>query len=294
MGSVALTVCERGYLDRFEKTLDMLADSNFENVLDYNISALLRSVEAMVSDVNVVKAIVRESNGTVLASCEHPGPDNGKVTLRRLISKAGVVVGIVELDIREKPAYGWLGLEGIIILVLLVLLGAVGFVLLAFLRRNGMSLWGSFMNRAEASSRGAGGQWTISPAMEEKLKTIIAYIEANYRREISREGLAVMVGVNADNLGRYFKLYAGKRIGDYINDLRIGAAISMLVESDQTISTIAASVGFDCIGTFNRVFKSAMGMSPVEYRMCKGRRRREGFSHFLISIYRRMRNLVYQ
>jgi serine/threonine protein kinase/YesN/AraC family two-component response regulator len=101
---------------------------------------------------------------------------------------------------------------------------------------------------------------------KEKLLKVIEYINENYTSDISREGLAAYINIHPDNLGRYFKLFFGKKISDYINELRIKETAKMLKETDKSITQIALSVGFEGINTFNRVFYKIMGTTPKNYR----------------------------
>lgn len=118
----------------------------------------------------------------------------------------------------------------------------------------------------DASPDASSSPWNIGPRMEQKLQQALFYLKENFRSDISREGLAAQLGLNPDNLGRFFLMYTGEKLGDYINQLRIAAAARRLHESDQQIQAIAQDVGFDNISTFNRVFKKAMGQTPRAYR----------------------------
>ncbi len=105
-----------------------------------------------------------------------------------------------------------------------------------------------------------------SPMISEKIQKAIEYIHENYAYEISREGLASHIGLHHDNLGRYFKLYHGKKMNDYINELRINEAARKLQETDDKIIDIAFSVGFGSLRTFNKAFREIMKISPAYYR----------------------------
>jgi len=105
-----------------------------------------------------------------------------------------------------------------------------------------------------------------SPMISEKIQKALDYIHENYAYEISREGLASHIGLHHDNLGRYFKLYHGKKMNDYINELRIKEAARKLQETDDKIIDIAFSVGFGSLRTFNKAFREIMKISPAYYR----------------------------
>lgn len=111
------------------------------------------------------------------------------------------------------------------------------------------------------------GNWTIGPRMEQKLQQALFYLKENFRSDISREGLAARLEVNPDNLGRFFLMYTGDKLGDYTNKLRIEAAARRLNDrGDIRISEVAGEVGFENVSTFNRIFKKIMGRTPTDYR----------------------------
>lgn len=114
-----------------------------------------------------------------------------------------------------------------------------------------------------------GKKRTVTGSTEEKLKGIIAFIEENYTSDISREGLAAAVGMNPNYFSGQFREYTGKKINDYINELRIREAVRRLGGTDEKIIDVALTTGFDSLSTFNRAFRSVMGTTPSEYRQQK-------------------------
>ena len=65
---------------------------------------------------------------------------------------------------------------------------------------------------------------------------------------------------------RFFKNAVGKTVTKYINEYRVEKSTALLTTTDASIAEIAAEVGFEDPNYFSRVFRSVMGMSPVEYR----------------------------
>jgi AraC-like DNA-binding protein len=106
----------------------------------------------------------------------------------------------------------------------------------------------------------------ISDRADEKIQQVMSYIQENYTFDISREGLAATVDVHPDSLGKLFKSFAGKKLGDYINELRVRDAAQKLTETDDSVISIAFSAGFDSLRTFNRVFPKFMNTTPEKYR----------------------------
>lgn len=106
----------------------------------------------------------------------------------------------------------------------------------------------------------------LSPGTEKKIQKAVIYLNENYTSDISREGLAAWLDISPDHLGKAFKVYTGRRITDYINELRIKKASVILIESEDTILTIAYAVGFESLRTFNRVFTRIMKTTPSAFR----------------------------
>ena len=55
----------------------------------------------------------------------------------------------------------------------------------------------------------------------------------------------------------------------YLSRLRINAAARHLLSSDDKLSAVAASAGYESVAAFNRAFKRQVGMTPGEYRDSK-------------------------
>ena len=126
----------------------------------------------------------------------------------------------------------------------------------------------------EPSPQRAGKKGSAS-SDDSRMNTVLDYIRQNYRDDISREGLASLVGLHPDNLGKMFKLRTGKKIGDFINSLRIEEAMGLLSGTDTPVIDIAFASGFESLRTFNRSFSAFAGVTPTAYReMVKKRKKR--------------------
>lgn len=65
---------------------------------------------------------------------------------------------------------------------------------------------------------------------------------------------------------KIFKKYVGKTIIEYVTDLRIAYAATLLSSTDLSVITIASKVGYDNQSFFAQKFKSKYNVSPLEYR----------------------------
>ena len=64
----------------------------------------------------------------------------------------------------------------------------------------------------------------------------------------------------------YFRKATGKRFIDYLTEIKLGRALTLLAGSDMTVAEIALRSGFRNLSNFNRVFRTGRRMSPSVYR----------------------------
>lgn len=107
---------------------------------------------------------------------------------------------------------------------------------------------------------------TDAPVTSRRIQKIKNYIDTHFREEIRVETLAEMVNMTPNALSRFVKQRTNRSISNYINEVRIGQATKLLVESGMTIVEISYKCGFNTISNFNRTFKSVKGITPSEFR----------------------------
>ena len=106
----------------------------------------------------------------------------------------------------------------------------------------------------------------ISNYTEEKIIAAIEFINENYQSDLVREDIASAVEMNPNYFSSKFKEYTGKKINEYINELRVKDAAKLLEDRDVRVVDIAFKTGFDSLATFNRVFKAITDKTPSEFR----------------------------
>lgn len=96
---------------------------------------------------------------------------------------------------------------------------------------------------------------------------IIHYLHTHYDQELSLDAVADQFHLSVSYLARLFRDYTGKTFLEYLHELRINSAASLLQGDTQlTISEIAYMVGFQSYRTFSRVFREYRGISPSDFR----------------------------
>jgi AraC-like DNA-binding protein len=66
---------------------------------------------------------------------------------------------------------------------------------------------------------------------------------------------------------RFFKMRTGKTFVDTLNEVRLGHASRMLIDTTQSINEIAYRCGFNNMSNFNRIFKKKKKCTPKEFRL---------------------------
>ncbi|MCR5337068.1 MAG: response regulator [Lachnospiraceae bacterium] len=101
---------------------------------------------------------------------------------------------------------------------------------------------------------------------DKKMREAVAYIQENYAKDLSMTVVSNVVSMNYTLFSAQFKQYTGSNFVNYVRDLRIGEAKRLLTETDMRIVEIGTTVGYESEKHFLKSFKSAVGVTPSEYR----------------------------
>jgi YesN/AraC family two-component response regulator len=99
--------------------------------------------------------------------------------------------------------------------------------------------------------------------------TAVEFIAAHYREPLTVCAVANAVNLSAGRLAHLFPQLTGFSVQDYIARLRVNIARRLLVETNDTLETIAERLGFADRSNFSRTFKSVDGIAPGEFRRSK-------------------------
>lgn len=92
------------------------------------------------------------------------------------------------------------------------------------------------------------------------------YIKINFPQKVSIEDIAQAVYLSPCYISRLFKQNLGCTISEYLTQVRIENAKTMLKSSQYTITQVAEESGFEDPTYFARVFKKIEGITPSRYR----------------------------
>jgi AraC-like DNA-binding protein len=99
-----------------------------------------------------------------------------------------------------------------------------------------------------------------------RMQIACRYIMENFCEEISHEALAAKVHLAPSSFSRLFKRVTRKTCTAYVNEIRLGHACRLLIETNHSIPEIAFTSGFHNLSNFNRRFRERYQCSPREYR----------------------------
>ena len=96
---------------------------------------------------------------------------------------------------------------------------------------------------------------------------VLTYLSIHFREQISLEQLSDAMGVSRFHLSHLFSNKLGIGFKEYLNNLRVECAKSILRSTDIPVAEVYAASGFENQRTFNRVFRESTGQSPRNYRI---------------------------
>lgn len=99
-----------------------------------------------------------------------------------------------------------------------------------------------------------------------RIEKIMNYLNDNFDKNVSLREAAKIAGMTEVSLSRFFKLRTGKTFVDTLNEVRLGTASRMLIDTTYSITEVAYKCGFNNMSNFNRLFKKRKDCTPKEFR----------------------------
>jgi AraC family transcriptional regulator len=101
--------------------------------------------------------------------------------------------------------------------------------------------------------------------MDQRVRNIIAFMNANIESQLSVRELAKVVHLSPSHFRRLFREQTGKPITRYLRDLRLQHSRHLLETTYLSVKEIATSVGLTSISHFVAQFKKAHGVTPSRF-----------------------------
>lgn len=99
-----------------------------------------------------------------------------------------------------------------------------------------------------------------------RIVKVFEYMNEQYSNPITLAAMAARVNMHEASFSRFIKKSTGKTFIDSLNEIRLGHATRLLIDTNQTVAEIAYGCGFNNISNFNRIFKRKKNCTPKEFR----------------------------
>ncbi len=100
-----------------------------------------------------------------------------------------------------------------------------------------------------------------------RIRQCLQYIQEHYPEEVTLEKLAHSAGISKSECLRCFRETLQTTPYRYLMDYRLSIAAKKLRETDEPVSAIAESCGFNQQSHFGKCFREKMECTPSQYRM---------------------------
>ena len=98
------------------------------------------------------------------------------------------------------------------------------------------------------------------------IDNVLPYIEKHLTEELNPDKIAARHFISLVQLYRDFYTYTGHSVKEYVRKRRISNACEKIKHSEIPLSLIANESGCQTQQAFNKLFKSIVGMTPLEYK----------------------------
>lgn len=98
----------------------------------------------------------------------------------------------------------------------------------------------------------------------ETVRLALGYIRDHYEDEITLESLSKQFGYSSYHFSRLFNAYIGVGLKQYVNSVRLEAAIEQLKDG-KSVTDAALDSGFNSMRSFYREFFAKFGQTPQQY-----------------------------
>lgn len=167
---------------------------------------------------------------------------------------------------RKNQQLLWLGI---------VALAVVCLLLLAMYRQKSRLLLAIVRQNHEALRQTQAVKWKSSLTDEKKRELLVRLDQLMQERRtycenlLTKDRVAELLGTNRTYLSQAVREAYGKSFTQYINDLRINAAILLLDDpaNQRPLRLVCMDLGFNSPTTFNAQFQARTGMTPAQYRI---------------------------
>ena len=105
-----------------------------------------------------------------------------------------------------------------------------------------------------------------NPKHKERIDSIFQYTIDNFREPIQLSVVAGNAGMSIPAFCSYFKKSTKKTYIDFLNEIRIGNACKLLMDTQKSVMDICYESGFNTLANFNKQFLKIKKLTPSAFR----------------------------
>lgn len=105
-----------------------------------------------------------------------------------------------------------------------------------------------------------------SSATRDRIDAVCRHLQQTHTGPVVQEDVAALAHMSPTSFSRFFRTAMGRTFTDYVNQLRVDTACSLLTGTSLPVTEVAGRAGFRNLSNFNRRFRELKGLRPTEYR----------------------------
>ena len=98
-----------------------------------------------------------------------------------------------------------------------------------------------------------------------RVEEIISYINLNPDKDLSADILSKKFSYHKNHINYLLKKGTGLSLSDYVRQVKIRYAKTLIVEGELPLSQVAAALGYYDYSHFYKAFIKETGLTPVQY-----------------------------
>jgi len=107
---------------------------------------------------------------------------------------------------------------------------------------------------------------TFQAKNKDRIDRIFQFTIDNFQESIALCDVAATAGMSIPAFCSYFKKCTKKTYVDFLNEVRIGHACKLLIDTQKTVLEISIESGFNTLANFNKQFLKLKQLTPSGFR----------------------------
>ena len=99
-----------------------------------------------------------------------------------------------------------------------------------------------------------------------RIEKAFEFMETHFNKHIALADVAKVVNMPEVSFSRFIKKRTGRTFIESLNEIRLGHASRLLIDTTQTVAEVSFNCGFNNLSYFNRIFRKKNGCTPSDFR----------------------------